>query len=254
MRSTSSKMYNNLAYLSGILMIIGIHLPLYIISKGSSVELVYRTNNEGLYLLISALLVIIQRHSNRNKYYLISLFFQIGMIVYYVVLMRNDKHFLMISWGFVCEIISIIILAAAFLTKKTRERLFTHDMSTMRVIKTDEYEYCDNIGLRDFSWIVIVIICTSLIVILKLNIDRRSESLTSNVSSNQVKALEIDSNKNSNCDYENDNCSIKVEDGYITNENGEEIVFIEITLKNKTENSLVFNELFEIIVKGAPRH
>lgn len=250
MNNASTKMYSKIAYLSSIIMIIGIHLPVYLVSDGSQVVLVSRINNEGILLLISALLVIVQKYVKRDKFMIVPLVFDVGIIVYYVLLIRKQENFLTVSWGFVCIIFAIVLLLFALCTRKVVNNEFMHDISSMKIIETDDYDYSDDVKFKDYSWIITIIILTTIFVMFKLNMDKRSSEVSaSEIASKRVSASENDNISSTECDYENDMYCVSVVDGYITNEDGEEIVFIEISLKNKTKSPLVFNELFEINVK-----
>ena len=81
-----------MAYIASLVMVIGIHLPLYITSKGNHIGVVYRTNQEGLLLLLSAALVVIQRYNKRIKHILGPAIFQIGIMIYYIIRYNKIIH------------------------------------------------------------------------------------------------------------------------------------------------------------------
>ena len=47
MKNVGTKIRINMAYIASLVMVIGIHLPLYITSIGNHIGVVYRTNQEG---------------------------------------------------------------------------------------------------------------------------------------------------------------------------------------------------------------
>ena len=249
MKNMGTKVRINMAYIASIVMIIGIHLPLYITSKGNHIGLVYRTNQEGLLLLLSAALAIIQRYNNRIKHLLGPIIFQIGIMVYYIIYMANDNYFVMATWGMVCQVVAVILLIISMCVGKLNADEFTHDMSTMRIVKTDEYAYTESFILKDSVWIVAFIVITTGLILFKVNGDNKNfNNKTENVTTNSVSASEKE--KTSGIfDYENDDCCIGINDAYITNEAGREIVFLEVSIKNKTDKILIFNNLFDLEVK-----
>lgn len=249
MKNMGTKVRINMAYIASIVMIIGIHLPLYITSKGNHIGLVYRTNQEGLLLLLSAALAIMQRYNNRIKHLLGPIIFQIGIIVYYIIYMANDNYFVMATWGMVCQVVAVILLIISMCVGKLNDDEFTHDMSTMRIVKTDEYDYTESFILKDSVWIVAFIVITTGVILFKVNGDNKNfNNKTENVTTNSVSASE--KKKTSGIfDYENDDCCIGINDAYITNEDGREIVFLEVSIKNKTDKILIFNNLFDLEVK-----
>ena len=249
MKNIGTKLRINMAYIACIVMLIGIHLPLYITSKGNHIGLVYRTNQEGLLLLLSAALAIIQRYNNRIKHLLGPIIFQIGIMVYYIIYMANDNYFVMATWGMVCQVVAVILLIISMCVGKLNADEFTHDMSTMRIVKTDEYAYTESFILKDSVWIVAFIVITTGLILFKVNGDNKNfNNKTENVTTNSVSASEKE--KTSGIfDYENDDCCIGINDAYITNEAGREIVFLEVSIKNKTDKILIFNNLFDLEVK-----
>lgn len=250
MKNFGSKIKNNLTYIACLLMILGIHLPLYIYSKGNHIGLEYRTNQEGLLLLLSVALVIIEKNNNRIKHLLGPIIFQIGIVIYYIIYMVSDKKFVTPSWGIVCDVLSILVLGISMIINVYDDSEYTHDISTMKIVKTEEYEYCEKFILKDSIWIVGVIVITTCLVLFKVNSDNHNLNSQDNISSKSVSASDKENIKTSlEFDYDCENYSIGINDAYITNENGEEIVFLEINIKNKTHISLVFNELFELVVK-----
>ena len=65
-----------LAYIASILMIIGVNLPLYITKvNGDKIVAISRLDNEGILLLMSAIVVIMLRYAKRKKYILIPIVF-----------------------------------------------------------------------------------------------------------------------------------------------------------------------------------
>lgn len=249
MNNIGTKLRINMAYIASIVMLIGIHLPLYITSKGNHIGLVYRTNQEGLLLLLSAALAVIQRYNKRIKHLLGPVIFQIGIMIYYIIYMVNDKYFVMATWGMVCQVLAVILLIISMCVGRQNDDEFTHDMSTMRIVKTDEYEYNENFVLKDSVWIVAFIVITTGLILFKINGDNKNyNNKTENITTNSVSASEKE--KTSGIfDYENDDCCIEINDAYITNEDGREIVFLEVSIKNKTDKVLVFNDLFDLEIK-----
>lgn len=251
MKNVGTKIRINMAYIASLVMVIGIHLPLYITSKGNHIGVVYRTNQEGLLLLLSAALVVIQRYNKRIKHILGPAIFQIGIMIYYIIYMSNDKSYVMATWGIVCQIVAVILLLISMGVGKLNDDEFTHDMSTMRIVKTDEYEYNENFVLKDSVWIVAFIVITTGLVLFKVNGDNKNlKNSNENVTTNSVSASEKEKTKTSGIfDYECDDYCIGINDAYITNEKGIEIVFLEFSIKNNTDKALVFNDLFDLEIK-----
>lgn len=251
MNNMGTKIRVNMAYIASLIMVIGVHLPLYITSKGNHIGLVYRTNQEGLLLLISAALAIIQKYNNRIKHLLGPVIFQIGIIIYYIIHMFNDKYFVTASWGMILQVCAVLLLIFSMCVGKLNDDEFTHDMSTMRIVKTDEYEYNENFILKDSVWIVAFIVLTTGLILFKVNSENKNlHNTTENLTSNSVSASEKEEQKTSGIfDYECDDYCMGINDAYITNEDGREIVFLEVSIKNKTNKALVFNDLFELEVK-----
>lgn len=249
MKNPGTSIRKNLAYMSCIFMMLGIHLPLYIYSKGNNIGLEYRTNQEGILLLLSVALVIIEKNNNKIKYFLGPIIFQTGVVVYYIFHMVNDKNYITTSWGMVCYILAIVLLVLSMFINNYYKEDYTHDISTMRIIKTEEFEYNEKFILKDSVWIVGLIVITTCYVLFKINSDNNASSNMDNISSKSVSAFVNDEKTQSvGFDYTCDKYSIGINDAYITNEDGEEVVFLEINIKNSTHSALIFYDLFDVKV------
>ena len=237
-----------LAYIASILMIMGVNLPLYMTKvNGDKIIAVSRLDNEGILLLISAIVVIMFRFAKRKKYIIVPIVFQLGIMVYYFYIFMSDSKFNSIHIGFVLEAAAIIFLIISMFVDIEVKEEKIHDMSTMRIINVEE-EYKDSVVLKDLSWIVLSIVVTSIVIVLKIRINENSKGvITSSVPESTTHANEV-IGMDETLEFECDRYALGISNVYISSESNKEIVYLEIKVKNKLEKAVVFHQLFDVRV------
>ncbi|MBE5935447.1 MAG: hypothetical protein E7262_06605 [Lachnospiraceae bacterium] len=235
-----------LAYIACGLMILGVNLPQYIANTtGTKLVAVSRLDNEGILLLISAIIVIMFRYCKRKKYILAPLIVQIAIIGYYVVLFYIDKQFEMIHIGFVLQVAAVIFLIISMFVNINVQEEHINDFSTLKLITTEENDYTDKFIVRDIGWIVTTLVITIFMIVIKVQIHNYSQGVvTSSIAELKSSAKYMEQTKE--YEYENDEYAIGIKDGYITSENGKEIVYVEINAMNKKDEKLIFHNIFDL--------
>ena len=162
--------YRFLAYISSIVMIIGANLPQYFEKSDSALKNIYNVDNEGVLLYISALIVIMMRYCKRKKYILAPAIFQIGMIVYYIVVFTKNSKFEMIHIGFILEVAAVVFLLISLFVNIDVKKDVVHDMCTLNIKPLEDDEYVDNIISKDLLWISLMVAITIIMVVFKVKI------------------------------------------------------------------------------------
>ena len=163
--------YRFLAYISSIMMIIGANLPQYFVKGNSSgAAYVFDINNEGVFLYVSAIIVIMMRYCKWKKYILAPIIFQVGMMVYYIIFFTKSSEFEMVHIGFVLEASAVVFLIISMFVNINIKKEVVHDMCTLNIKPIEEDEYVDNVTQRDIPWILITAVITVIMVVLKVKI------------------------------------------------------------------------------------
>ena len=238
-----------LAYIASILMIIGVNLPLYITKvNGDKIVAISRLDNEGILLLMSAIVVIMLRYAKRKKYILIPIVFQLGIMVYYFYIFMTDSKFDSIHVGFVLEVAAIVFLIISMFVNIDVKEEKIRDLSTMRTFNIED-EYKDTMAFKDLTWLVMSIVITSIVIVLKIKINENTKGVvTSSIPEGTTYAKETDIEEKV-MEYECDKYALGVSNVYISNENNIENVYLEIKVKNKMKEAIVFSQLFDIRVE-----